>query len=199
MSRNGSCGVGTIKIDGEPRLTIEAQQLLGSAGGELAFQKAYGDYYVAAYNLGANAGVLLAAESGSTDTTDKFSVTESVKAFFWTASHTDSHVENKYEDHINWTFVAYDTLSSVNDSQQSSNGTPLSKVSNSCSRYLDLVQRLEARVDEHLQQKALKSGTTVNLARCKDICNSGLVSQLLLLPYRALRQYREVTIKPKDY
>ncbi|KAI0965327.1 hypothetical protein F4678DRAFT_467666 [Xylaria arbuscula] len=79
MSRSSFCHDGTVKFLRDPPLSYSARHLLTEAQGEELFRHKYGDYYVAGFTLGGEAGAFISVDSGSRDEVNTTSITVSVK------------------------------------------------------------------------------------------------------------------------
>ncbi|KAK1241533.1 hypothetical protein MKX08_001507 [Trichoderma sp. CBMAI-0020] len=79
---------GSITLRSRPALSDDALVVLKHQGGISAFKYQYGDYYVAGYRLGGDAGVALSETATANRKAERLSVKVSVKVLFVKASKT---------------------------------------------------------------------------------------------------------------
>ncbi|CAG9982475.1 unnamed protein product [Clonostachys byssicola] len=196
-SLNASCRLGRIVLDQPPLLSMAAQTVLLEQGSQ-RFAEIYGDYYVAGYELGADAGASLFARTDSKSSEETLVVTVTVKVLFakkklppytkkWQSSQSSSSI----------CFAGYNTLGSSKKSLEARDLSPmgLSALQSTSAAYLDKVRALDPTARGELERLGLRDGQSISLSKCSEICESGLVVQLLLAPYARLTQYIELELE----
>ena len=157
----------------------------------------YGDYYVAAFNLGGDAGAFVSVDSDQTTEIDKTSITVALKSFFSQSSHTEEKINTSHKEHLDFAFAGYDTLDGLALTHRLGDGLALSTVQNACSSCLIKASELTARVSQAIENLGLEKSHLLPIADCGRICRSGLVVQLLLAPFSWLREY-QVAIRGRN-
>ncbi|KAK2690197.1 hypothetical protein QWA68_010995 [Fusarium oxysporum] len=189
---------GVIRFKAEPRLSYEAEKLLREPNGQAKFQEVYGDYYVSCYILGGDAGVYVATSDDTVDTRTKEKVTVKVKVLFFTASKTFEKEKSTHDETFQVTLSGYDTLTNTCHGYPSKK-EGLDKVSqaqfNEVRRqsigHLQNVDKLPFRVRERMRElRLVNDQDELEWSHCSDICQAGLVVQVILMPYRYLRDYQ---------
>ncbi|VUC37254.1 unnamed protein product [Clonostachys rosea] len=183
-SLNASCRLGRIVLDQPPLLSMAAQTVLLEQGSQ-RFAEIYGDYYVAGYELGADAGASLFARTDSKSSEETLVITVTVKVLFskmtlppytkkWQSSQSSSSI----------CFAGYNTLGSSKKSIEAKDLSPmgLSELQITSAAYLDKVKALDPTARGELERLGLQDGQSISLSKCSEICGSGLVVQLLLAP-----------------
>ena len=160
--------------------------------GTALFRKAYGDYYVCGYELGADAGATLSATTESMASQETLTLTLTVKALFWEKTTPPvTETWKKASASSTLEFCGYSTLGPMSE-QVAVKGTSAEEQKQLQQRakdYLELIPCLRKDVDSKLAELSLEDGQKLPLAACSRICRSGLVVQLLLAPYARLNEY----------
>jgi hypothetical protein len=194
ISQTSYFSAGSVQLVAEPPLTLHAKLLLQSSleGGEAAFRAEYGDYYVAALRLGGDSGAFVSVDQSETTTIEKTTLTVTVKVLFFKASKTVSHTDIEKVQHLAFRFAGYDTLDGVNAvvNAPEVGRDALMRTQEKCASYLTKGTELAQRAIEKLEKLGLKAEQPLSIGECENICQSGLVVQLLLVPYTNLRGYR---------
>lgn len=105
------------------------------------------------------------------------------KAKTWITSSTTTHIDHSLVVNL----AGYDTL---NDLKISNLNTSLGDAQQ---RIIDMVEwadTLETRVTVKLKDKGIEPGRKFTLSESAHICASGVVVQVLLLPFHTLRGYQ---------
>ena len=153
------------------------------------FRKLYGDYYVAGYVLGGESAAMLSQSSDSSSTVEKLSLTVSVHALFWDASHTEEHVSMQADQHAEWNVVGFDTLTGTMESLSSGKGGTLKTVRETCLKFAALGKSLPNRVEKKIQDCGLIEGQPVSWEHCEKSCMEGLVVELIVMPWVTSREF----------
>jgi hypothetical protein len=177
---------GTVFFDQAPSLSAEAIGVLTSKGLE-GFQKKYGDYYVAGYQLGADTAVMISTSECDRTKAERVAVKVEAQVAFWSAEH----VENKFFRYATKSAMVnlsgFDTLSNSRW-KDSTLGTDLDGIRATAAYIANLAQDLPSRVDEKLRDIGLDSDSVVTQGDCLNMCRSGIVVEIVLLPISRLRQ-----------
>lgn len=180
---------GSIRFAKEPPLSVEAKNILQSRDGEHAFRMQYGDYYVAGYVLGGDAGAFVSLGQSSRDTTIAKSVTASAKTLFFSKTWTKNSKESIHEEGLECFFCGYDTLSASQKTGKASSKGEYARLRDLTQSFLDFVEQLPRHVMQELEQLGIAKHGQVSHAECGAICDTGLVVQLVLMPFSCLRDY----------
>ena len=132
----------------------------------------------------------MSVASDSTDTTDRATLTVTVKVLFWSKSHTETTSKMTHESHLQWCFSGYDTLSQRSEEHRTGDGTGLGIVVEANGRYLDGLHGLESRVLQSLEAHEVSMGKSVPVRAVEKICKDGMVAQVLLVPFSSLKEYK---------
>ncbi|OOQ91472.1 hypothetical protein PEBR_00815 [Penicillium brasilianum] len=198
-SRNASFRLGRVALDRPPEFSREAVSILTQVDGESGFRERYGDYYVYGYELGADAGACISAESSTYDSEETLKITVTVKVLFASvsASHTES--SQRHESSAKFTFSGFSTL---HGEVESSPGTSspasvadLQALQNQASAHMARVARLDQELQERMTSLGLTGGAKLPWHLCGEICRAGVVVQLLLAPFRSLVEYQAIRAK----
>ena len=156
------------------------------------FLALYGDYYVAGLELGGDVGVCFSLASDATFRETEVSVSVTAHALFWdaTAEHTERETES--QQHSDFTFSAYNTLTQEFEQKHCSRPEERGSVLSSAGVYLGQIESLRSEVDRAVDKYGLQHGHKVSWSRVMEVCTSGLVSHVVLLPYSKLPEYIEL-------
>ncbi|KAK4169842.1 hypothetical protein QBC43DRAFT_283407 [Cladorrhinum sp. PSN259] len=193
-SRNASCRAGRVVLDRTPVLSEEALKVLQSGpGGEERFRKRYGDFYIAGFVLGADAGACMSASTESRSSKETLEITVKVKVLFFSASYTHTEVTEEHSSSSSISFSGYSTLDNVQPCaltlSGNSQGNELRVLQMRAKEYLNKVAGLQKHVETVMKDVGLVDGGTLKLGDCMRLCRSGLVVELLLAPFARLNQY----------
>lgn len=163
------------------------------------FQQTYGDFYVCGYELGADAGATLNATTQSSSTIETLELTVAVKALFAEASSTSSISKSSFDYSSGMTFSGYSTL---DNDQLTIASVTLSEgqqqaLKAAAGRFLEKIQSLEAMARAKLKSMRLVDGQTLPFSACVEVCQSGLVVQLLLAPFARLEEFVSIAYQPQ--
>ena len=163
----------------------------------MAFRSKYGDYYVTIYGLRGDAGAYLSTEEATKDTTQTTAITTSVRVLFWSTSRTETSSKFSHEENIGLVFCGYDTLGAASEKRAvaSRRIAYLKALGDQCQRFLELVNDLSGRITKKREALGLVEGHNLSFEKCKEICQSALVVQLVLMPYKCLRDYKAAVLR----
>lgn len=154
-----------------------------------AFAKRYGDYYVVALQLGGETGVCLTLASDATthEKTAKVSVTAHVLLWDKTEEHAEHDSDFFQREFIE--FSGYDTLSQKFENMRSSRPEEKQRAIDAAGVYLRQAESLIANVDHMMDRCKLHDSLEIGWDRVMEVCISGIVSQVVLMPYCKLPEY----------
>ncbi|KAF3904716.1 hypothetical protein ABW20_dc0100151 [Dactylellina cionopaga] len=192
MSRTASCRIGRIIIDGVPRFSRKAIELLHLHDGGARFRDEYGDYYIYGYEIGADAGASLCAESSSKDEEQTIKIRVKVKVLFFDVTSPD--VVTKSHDstlEASMTFIGYSTMDVVSNSLVYPHAGPHDEVfiQQTAAAYHKKLNNLHEDVMNKLKEHKLVNEALTSPAVCADLCREGIIVRLVLAPFVRLNQY----------
>ncbi|KAF9641488.1 hypothetical protein BFW01_g1471 [Lasiodiplodia theobromae] len=181
---------GTVSLSTPPRLTTDALLVLKYGGGLEALKQRYGDYYVAAYVLGADAGALVSRSSSASTVAERLQVTVKLKVLFWTASHTESKSWSNSTSAARVSVSAFSTLGPLRLSASAAGGSELQRLAADAKAVLASIDNVPARVEATVAELGVRPGekAVVGEDMCDGLCDSGLVVELVLMPIETLRE-----------
>lgn len=186
----------------KPSLSLDALCILKHQGGLPAFKALYGDYYVAGYQLGGDAAVLLSETSMTTATLERLSVKVTAQVLFVKASKTHEKFFRSAEAESGFRVSGFDTLDqlhlspdnpvSIYTSSSSSTGAAALGELATTARDMELrCIKLAERVTKKIEESNLEHGQEVGWESLELILRSNLVLGIILLPVTALRPVLE--------
>jgi len=170
-----------------PYLNDDAIILLRFGGGIDAFEKVYGDYYVAGYNIGADTGLMCGESAQANSTVEKLSVKVEVTALLYTDTYTDSKFFSTAGESSSFSLAGFDTLSDLHVLENSMGGGGLNSLRQKATSLSAMADQLTSRVQAKLRNFGLYEKQALSFEMCEKICESGLVVELILLPINKLR------------
>lgn len=172
----------------DPVLSDEAVNLLVEKGIP-GFRAAYGDYYVAGFNLGADSGVCISFSQNDRSESESYSITVTVKFLFFSASHTWSHEETETMQKIQITVNGFDTLAGKKTDVSSEGPGGLVSLRAEAAALVARNRSIAADVEERLRGLGLGLEGRVITGRDLDRIRAvGLVVEVILFPYMGLSQ-----------
>ncbi|OJJ42179.1 hypothetical protein ASPZODRAFT_147706 [Penicilliopsis zonata CBS 506.65] len=190
-SRHSSYRVGRVILDTVPPLSVHAVALLQGPRGETRFRELYGDYYVCAYELGADAGACLSASVESSSLEERVTLTVTVKALFASESVSTTETSSSTSSSSLMTFCGYNTLAPSLPAYtlRGLGGDAQLQLQQTTAAQLAKVATLDQELRGRLGGLGLADGHRLALPACAALCRSGVVVQLLLAPFRRLTEY----------
>ncbi|KAF4551312.1 Hypothetical protein D9617_14g077690 [Elsinoe fawcettii] len=196
-SRRSSFSAGALEFLRPPPLSMEARFLLDTPdAGLVAFKERYGDFYVSALTVGADAAIMMTQASNARATSEQIKIEGEVHFLCWSDTETimESHVADAVRD-AQFGITAFDTLHDSFVSVQLDNGDGLSfqDARRLSKDYLDRVDDLAARTEE-----ALLRWPQLHMMRTKklfwtdveSLAQSNLISRIILSPFETHREIR---------
>lgn len=196
--------MGRVLLDRPPKFSLEASTLLTQADGDARFRERYGDYYVYGYELGAEAGACISAESSTYSSAESLKITVTVKVLFVSASATHMETLEEHKSSASFTFSGFSTLHGEVKSYPgvfpvgSIAPTPVADLiylQKKANEHVARVARLDHELQERMISLGLTGGAKLPLSLCGKVCRSGLVVQLLLAPFGNLFEYQTICAK----
>jgi hypothetical protein len=189
---------GFIEFDSIPPFTQDAANAITEASADSDnFEDTYGDYYVACLKLGAaNASDLSTSSDVMSTMSDMAaSLTATVKVWRWKASKTVNKSEHS-ETYNAVGSISYNGFDSLTESHLKAGGQD----ANTHSQLLDIANSnlentrlLQKRLAEAEARVKVQEGQIIEtVEHMQSIFDEGLVIELVLLPFRNLRDYVEL-------
>ncbi|KAL7911421.1 hypothetical protein GGI35DRAFT_492692 [Trichoderma velutinum] len=194
-SYNSRLRCGSIALVEDPPLSQAAKILLQSQDGPTLFSKLYGDYFVAGYVLGADSGACLAASNAANSSTKTITTTVEVKVLWseFTETTSSTHIQQSASSDL--AFYGYDTLDNINVSLRAGLGQPTDHIREAARVCMAKTNALQSRLKERLGELDIKEGNMASVDQCRLTVDGGIVVELMLVPYRSLKQYVECYYK----
>jgi hypothetical protein len=171
-----------------PSLSQASLALLQTApAGAAAFQRRYGDYYVAAYALGADCGVLLSTDVAARESSETFSLALEAHMAILSAEWEDSESKFSSFSSMSSTVACFDTLTASAENVMGNLAGVQATGADYAKRTLALPGRFENKVA--LKLKGTRSGMEVGWTEVMKLGESNLVAEMVLQPFSALREY----------
>lgn len=176
----------------EPMFSVEAKKMLKSQDGLTQFRKAYGDFYIWGYELGADAGATLSASTETLTSRQTLTLTLTVRVLFW--EETTPPITKTWEEASATTtldFCGYSTLGAKSEQTvfKGSSTEEQQQLQRQAKVYLEQIASLHTDVRGRLAELGLKDGEKLPFSACSTICRSGLVVQLYIAPFARLAEY----------
>lgn len=185
---------GTIAFASSPSLSAAALQTLRQSKSntydpEAAFRQRYGDYYVAALRLGgSNATMVSAAVASSSESKDMAAdVTAKIILFEKTMRLEDHTARQTIQGTV--TLIGFDSLDSWNGSEACVDSTSYTKLRPIAEENLARARSIEARSRQRMLVLGVQNQAEVTWETCVQLCERGVVAEILLLPFAGLRDY----------
>ncbi|EPS38192.1 hypothetical protein H072_8003 [Dactylellina haptotyla CBS 200.50] len=192
MSRVASCRVGRIIINRTPSFSRKAIQLLNHHDGGARFREEYGDYYVYGYEVGADAGASLCAQSSSKDVDQVIKIRVKAKVLFFEAVSPDVVItDHESTSSASLIFTGYSTM----DIESKKLAYPHARahdelsIQQTATQYMKKMNNMHADVMGKLKKFKLVNEGPVSPTVCADLCKDGIAVRLLLAPFVRLNQY----------
>ncbi|KAK2593760.1 hypothetical protein QQS21_008521 [Conoideocrella luteorostrata] len=188
---------GKVTLAHFPSLSRDAIRILRtSSDPSRAFSDKFGDYFVGGYILGGANSTLASGAGASERSSEHLSVSLEVHVLFTSYSDTVNKQSADYSSLGTATLTAFDSLDAY---QTEVKASEYEAYRNATQASRDNRQRgaaLQERVKARLNAVDLgSSGAQLPWERCAELCRSGLVLELLMLPWAGLRDYRSALSK----
>ena len=161
-----------------------------------AFHERYGDYYLAAYRLGGETGILVSGSNSHKRTLDRFGITVTVEVLFVETSVTHTKDFAKTEALNTLKVIGYDTLGQTTYNSMAEDHAAIgSEVRKQAEDLCEKSRTLDTRVAEKLDELDIHDGDQIDTSMCQKLVEAGLVVELMLLPAITLRQVQAWVIE----
>ena len=162
--------------------------LLSSNGPEL-FAEQYGNYYIAGYVIGAASGCCLTASESSRSEAETVTTTVTVEVLW--EDFADSRTVTTKRDVFNMDLAlhCYDTLERVNISVRARPGTSTEDIRKAAVASVERTNTLQRRLRKRLEELEIQHGKVSSIRNCVRAAESGVVMELILMPFRTLKEY----------
>ncbi|KAH7236518.1 hypothetical protein BKA59DRAFT_406096 [Fusarium tricinctum] len=180
---------GSITFSYPPKLSEAALQTLKYNGGLSAFKAKWGDYYVAGYRIGGDAGVMMSLGSSSKTVSESVTVCIKVEVLFFSFEDSWSKSFSSAESDLRVTLSCFSTVEQAKIQEQRQLGDPklfsfIEEARGIHNRAQGLVDTIQRKLD-HL---GVSRAQHVTAEQCVGLCQSGVVVELLLFPVENLRE-----------
>lgn len=139
-----------------------------------------------AYTLGVDRGAFLHATAHAKSRSETSEVTVSVHSIIGDASHTDRHSFSEASKDWHMTVMGYDTLKSRFARLSSGNEGGAEGLSIVYNEFNNAVNDIDGDIAKPLEGMDLRSDHQLSFAECDEVYRRGLVSQIVLLPYKSV-------------
>ncbi|KAJ7195811.1 hypothetical protein GGX14DRAFT_575364 [Mycena pura] len=194
VSLQASLRVGRIGSSAYPGLSSESLTLLRNSPSD--FNRTYGQYFAAAFFIGADTTTFLSTSS-SMDLRSEMQDIEVKAKILWktkTVYSDHSHSESAVSTY-DVTYIGFDTLSAYQQHSRTTDATGYAGLKMAATRNLSGGIGLMERVKEALKNLGIdeKQATLVTEKQLQGIFSSGVVVEVMFLPYAGLRDYAVAT------
>jgi hypothetical protein len=185
--------VGIIKLAEQPEFTTHARRLLYDPRTRDSFRAAHGDYFVAGLCLGADNATFLSSSSGKNVQSEMKDIKVQAKFFGFTKTvydkRTEEHSDNRSFD---ITYSGLDTFRAYQETTRATDERAYEGVKARAAQSIADGQGLMERVRGVMDEMHLVDGATLTSNQLTEVCRSGLVVELLLMPYGGLKEYADI-------
>lgn len=199
-------------MDQIPKFSSGAIGLLRQgAKGRQKFRERYGDFYVCAFDLGADAGGCLSAHSSDKTEKERKALTVKVKVMCFSKSKTVETTSTERDSKRDLTFCGFNTLRNTltaidvkSSDQFTEESTTISQKINSRKRVeqeralqaeilscMAFVKTLEADVRAAVKRTGLQNGARYPPSIVPELGHAGVVVAMWLAPFARLPEYIE--------
>jgi len=162
------------------------------------FHRTYGDYFLYALIIGADTSTFLSTSS-SMDLRSKMRDIQVEATVFGTSEtvYADHRTSQYASEPCEVTFNGFDTLSGRHWAEHTTDQAAYEEVKTAATKNVAGGMNLDKRAKAVLARFGLDLGNEERLSeeQCKALCESGLVVEMMLLPYSGLRDYVASTSK----
>ncbi|KAI1193121.1 hypothetical protein F5X97DRAFT_52320 [Nemania serpens] len=183
---------GKVTLAHFPGLSKDAIDILSTSTNPVrAFGDKFGDYFVGGYILGGANSTLAWGEGSTQGSSERLDISFEVHLLFLSYSDTISRHSADFSSAAAATLAAFDSLEGfqthIEAREYESYRSAIQSSHDNRQRGAALQERVRAKLN------ALNLGSTgaqLPWEKCDELCKSGLVLELLLLPWAGLREYR---------
>lgn len=179
-------------MERHPLLSIESCQLLKYEGGLGAFQQRFGDYYVAGYRLGGDAGVLLSESKARSLINERLSVKMEATALFVTCSKQHQKFFATASASSQYRVHGFDTLTRLHIPPEApvqlSSASDFTGLMSTAKDLETRCIKLAQRTTNEIESLGLKHEEVLDMDVLASLLESHLVVEVLLLPICKMRE-----------
>ncbi|KAH0037795.1 hypothetical protein KCU78_g1610, partial [Aureobasidium melanogenum] len=191
---------GKVTLTQIPRLSEEATRILRSSADPCrAFRDQFGEYFVGGYILGGTNSTVMWGDGASKAESERLDISYEVHLLF--LSHEDS-IKKRDANHSSKgaaNLAAFDSLDAYQAKVEAGGFESYRMAVEKSVANRQRGAQLEARVLTKLKELGLSgSGSELSWARCDELFKSGLVVELLMLPWSGVRDYRDAILAPRE-
>ncbi|RQM04715.1 hypothetical protein DH86_00003679 [Scytalidium sp. 3C] len=188
---------GQVSLARLPRLSSEALRLLRTSRDPAnQFGAKFGDYFVGGYILGGTNVNMIAGAGASKSSSKRLNLDYEGHLGF--IEKTGNHYESSQEhaEGSMGSMTAYDSLDSKHIAVNISH---FQEAQDASAQNKKLGAQLQERAGARLRQlNLLTSGAEIPWGQCGELCSSGLVLELLMLPWSDMREYISAIAAPRE-
>ncbi|KAF4466988.1 hypothetical protein FALBO_6137 [Fusarium albosuccineum] len=188
---------GRVSLWTLPRLSEKALHILRTAKEPAkTFSATFGDYFVAGYLLGGGNVSMFSGAGGSESRSKRLNIDVEVHLAFIKSKDKIHEESSMSAQAAAGTISVYDSLTDQHTEQ------PIGNIDSAFALWEDnkiRAEKLQDRVAAELSKMDLHDDDTIiPHTKCDELCRSGLVLELLMLPWTGLRDYTSAIIAPRD-
>jgi len=191
ISSQTSLRIGLVKPTSSPRLSSRAIALLQTSPS--SFHQTYGDYFLGALCIGVDTAIFLSTSSSIGIQTEMKSIQVDAK-FLGVKQEVYSDHKRSLSSSLtcDLTFSGFDTLSGSQSTVKADEAS-YREVREQATRALVDGLNLEVRARRTMKSLGVDVGMSLTEQHTKELCHSGLVVELMFLPYCGMKDYIAVT------
>ncbi|KAL9044013.1 MAG: hypothetical protein Q9214_002821 [Letrouitia sp. 1 TL-2023] len=183
---------GALFLRKTPPFTEFARCTLEHENGDVLFRAAFGDYFVAGLILGGVTGTCMTAASPEPEITSEdieSGLTYTYQCKRWTSEALDICAAHG----MHYQFMGYDSLNDKRDGTAVTGKLHIRAMTAMKDTFVANGVHLPARVYGKLQEQGISEESSyLRHKHCNRISKSGLVVELLMMPYILLNEYRAI-------
>lgn len=194
VSVTTSYRAGSVAFAHPPELSADAFQVLHDQGVD-DFKAIFGDYYVGGYQIGGDASVFFSTDTSSRSETEAKRINISVESCFGDYHEDEATNSMSMEQQQEVRVSAYSTIEQVLIADTVQMGTARFQAAIEHGRGIHKrAQGLGDSVANVLKEVSVREGRLLTQRQCAQLCERGVVVELLLVPVECLRQVRYWTV-----
>ncbi|KAG9495532.1 hypothetical protein J7337_013781 [Fusarium musae] len=191
---------GKVTLAHFPSLSEDATRILRTSDDPCAaFRDKFGDYFVGGYILGGTNSTVMWGTGASQGESERLDISFEVHLLFLSYEDSIKKNDDNYSSAGAANLAAFDSLDAYQAKVEASNyGSYRTAVETSIANRQRGAE-LQGRVLAKLKSLDLgPSGSQLPWEKCDELCRSGLVLELLMLPWAGLRDYRDAICAPRE-
>ncbi|KAM0425739.1 hypothetical protein ACHAPT_008987 [Fusarium lateritium] len=189
---------GRIILVQDPPFSSAAKSLLQLEDGDKFFADRYGDYFVSGYVIGADTGGCLAASASAKRTVETMAADVNVKVLWSNYTTSTSRTDIQQTCSMDLTFYGYDTLTDTNLSLQAESGKSTQDIQLAAQRCIANSNALQTRLKQRVDELGITDEGVISVEQCARAVEGGVVVELILAPFRTLKEYIQCIYEGKQ-